>query len=150
MTTNETLSIAKSSEILRLTISDKSIRVLDYGCGTGLSGAALLKMGFENLDGADPSKEMLSKAKEKNIYRSLVSLNLDLPNPISKGDYPIIIGSGLIGPGAAPIELFDTIISRSPSLSTSQDAAPLLTALFKISPRILIVLSIKLPSLWLI
>jgi predicted TPR repeat methyltransferase len=99
------------AEILRLTISDKNIRVLDYGCGTGLSGTALLKVGFKNLTGADPSLEMLSKAKEKNIYRSLIELNLDEPNPISKGHYPIIIGSGLIGPGAASIELFDTIIS---------------------------------------
>ena len=108
---NKYATPTRIAEILRLNISNRNVPVLDYGCGTGLSGAALLKVGFNNIVGADPSNEMLLKAKEKNIYQSLIQLNLDAPNPISKGDYPIIIGSGLIGPGAASIELFDIIMS---------------------------------------
>tara|TARA_Y100000739_G_C20575044_1_gene449808 strand:- start:403 stop:1020 length:618 start_codon:yes stop_codon:yes gene_type:complete len=109
---NQYATPTRIAEILRFNISNTDLRILDYGCGTGLSGAALLQVGFNNLVGADSSKEMLSKAKGKNIYQSLIELNLDTTNPISKGDYPIIIGSGLIGPGAASIELFDTIMSK--------------------------------------
>lgn len=99
------------ASILAQTESNKGIKVLDYGCGTGLSGLALKKVGFRNLVGIDPSDEMLQKAEEKKIYKSLINLNLDNPIPIKKGEYSIIIGSGLIGPGAASIELFDTIMS---------------------------------------
>ena len=99
------------ASILAQTEANKGIKVLDYGCGTGLAGLALKKIGFENLVGIDPSREMLSKAEEKKIYKSLINLNLDIPNPINKGEYSIIIGSGLMGPGAAPIELFDTVMS---------------------------------------
>ncbi|MFL2799588.1 MAG: class I SAM-dependent DNA methyltransferase [Paracoccaceae bacterium] len=99
------------ASILAQTESNKGIKVLDYGCGTGLSGLALKKVGFRNLVGIDPSDEMLQKAEEKKIYKSLINLNLDNPIPIKKGEYSIIIGSGLIGPGAASIELFDTIVS---------------------------------------
>lgn len=99
------------ASILAQTEANKGIKVLDYGCGTGLSGLALKKVGFRNLVGIDPSDEMLQKAEEKKIYKSLINLNLDNPIPIKKGEYSIIIGSGLIGPGAASIELFDTIMS---------------------------------------
>jgi len=99
------------ASILFKIIANKNVKILDYGCGTGLSGLALKKIGFENLVGIDPSSEMLSKAEEKKIYKSLINLNLDIPNPINKGEYSIIIGSGLMGPGAAPIELFDTVMS---------------------------------------
>ena len=99
------------ASILAQTEANKGIKVLDHGCGTGLSGLALKKVGFSNLVGIDPSDEMLQKAEEKKIYKSLINLNLDNPIPIKKGEYSIIIGSGLIGPGAASIELFDTIMS---------------------------------------
>ena len=59
------------ASILAQTESNKGIKVLDYGCGTGLSGLALKKVGFRNLVGIDPSDEMLQKAEEKKIYKSL-------------------------------------------------------------------------------
>ena len=49
----------------------KSNRILDYGCGTGLSGLALQLVGFKNIDGLDVSKEMVSLAEKKSIYRNL-------------------------------------------------------------------------------
>ena len=45
--------------------------VLDLGCGTGLAGVELKKLGC-NLEGIDLSSSMLAKAKEKNIYTKLV------------------------------------------------------------------------------
>ena len=91
--------------------TDLRAPVLDYGCGTGLSGEALLAAGFSVLDGADPSGEMLRAAEAKDIYRSLVHLDLDATGPpFSSGRYAVVTAIGLIGPGAAPVELFDQLL----------------------------------------
>ena len=52
-------------------VTDQSEFILDYGCGTGLSGYALQAVGFENIDGLDISQEMVRLAEKKLIYRSL-------------------------------------------------------------------------------
>ena len=50
--------------------SDMSEPVLDFGCGTGLSGMALTRAGFTTLDGIDLSAEMLEQAAARGIYRA--------------------------------------------------------------------------------
>ena len=55
---------------LAKSVSPKS-RILDFGCGTGLSGLALMKVGFTKLDGLDISPSMLSKAQSSRIYQKL-------------------------------------------------------------------------------
>lgn len=97
--------------ILKKLIVNKKIKILDYGCGTGLSGAAISKAGFDNVNGVDPSKKMLEQAKKKRVYRSIIKLDLDTPTPIKLGDYSVITAVGVMGPGAAPINLFDEIMS---------------------------------------
>ena len=97
--------------ILKKLIINKKIKILDYGCGTGLSGAAISKAGFDNVNGVDPSKKMLEQAKKKRVYRSIIKLDLDTPTPIKLGDYSVITAVGVMGPGAAPINLFDEIMS---------------------------------------
>lgn len=51
--------------------SDRSLRVLDAGCGTGLVGDALSELGYEDLHGVDLSKEMIARAARRRIYQSL-------------------------------------------------------------------------------
>ena len=43
--------------------------VLDFGCGTGIGGAALRRVGFDVIDGTDVTAEMLKKAATRGIYR---------------------------------------------------------------------------------
>lgn len=50
--------------------ADGSATILDLGCGTGLSGAALKPFG-RRLDGIDLSPGMIAKAEERRIYESL-------------------------------------------------------------------------------
>ena len=47
---------------------DKSIVILDAGCGTGLVAEELVNEGFANFIGVDFSKEMLSLVP-KNLYK---------------------------------------------------------------------------------
>ncbi len=50
---------------------DRSVRVLDAGCGTGLVGAALTDAGFDDIHGVDLSEEMVEQASRRGIYQSL-------------------------------------------------------------------------------
>ena len=45
--------------------------ILDAGCGTGLTGAALRERGIKTIDGMDISPEMLDIARAKDAYRDL-------------------------------------------------------------------------------
>lgn len=98
------------AEALAGVVTDKTTPILDFGCGTGLSGLALTLAGFEVIDGMDLSAEMLAEARAKGIYRALTQVSADAPPPIPKGEYPIITATGVIGAGAAPLALFDTLM----------------------------------------
>jgi len=57
---------------IALSISDintnnKSVLILDIGCGTGFSLEYLKSLGFINLKGIDPSTEMIKIAKDKGF-----------------------------------------------------------------------------------
>ncbi len=100
LTDNQYVTPFRCAQILNDLIYDKEVKILDVGCGTGLSGNALRKFGFYQIDGLDFSIEMLKIASEKKIYNSL--LNLDLKN-LSKLNkrYEVIIASGVISPDHA-------------------------------------------------
>jgi len=93
---------------------DLTAPILDYGCGTGVSGLALKLAGFSNIDGLDPSTEMLQGAKSKGVYRDLKGFELDDPAPIPQGTYALITCIGVIGTGAAPASTFDLVMRALP------------------------------------
>ena len=95
-------------------VSDKSTLILDYGCGTGLSGSALQTVGFENIDGLDVSKEMVSLAEEKSIYKNLRVFDPFTEIPVHSDQYKIITAIGVIGAGAAPLPVFDSLFALLP------------------------------------
>jgi len=90
--------------------------VLDYGCGTGLSGVALKDAGFLHVDGTDLSQKMLDIAHRRAVYRKLhlvepdetpdEALGLDLKT------YPAICATGVISKGAAPPSLYQRLLSE--------------------------------------
>lgn len=89
---------------------DPTAPVLDFGCGTGLSGAALSNAGFSTIDGVDLSADMLERAHAKQIYRSLWQIAAG-ESPVYKiGDYAAITAVGVIGAGAAPASTFDLLM----------------------------------------
>ncbi len=95
---------------LAANISDLNAPILDFGCGTGLSGLALRLAGFNTIDGLDLSADMLAVARGKNLYRNLDQIDADSPLPHTQGDYAAIAAIGVIGAGAAPISVFDTLM----------------------------------------
>lgn len=102
----------RCAEALKSMTNDLTAPILDFGCGTGLSGLALKLAGFEQIDGLDLSQEMLEAASAKNVYRSLnlIEANAGLPTP--PGTYSAIAAVGVIGAGAAPISVFHTLMRQ--------------------------------------
>lgn len=97
---------------------DKSEPMLDFGCGTGISGDQLAKEGFSAIDGCDISKRMLEVAERKGIYRKLWQIDADENLPFRSGQYRHIAAVGVISVGAAPISTLDTLMNLLPSGGT--------------------------------
>jgi len=100
------------AEALTRHVPDKTAPILDFGCGTGLSGVALRLSGFQTIDGADLSAEMLQGARNKGVYRKL--WQVEAGDGLPEG-YTIITAIGVIGAGAAPAGVFDLIMAALPS-----------------------------------
>ena len=83
--------------------------VLDYGCGTGLSGWALAEAGFTHLHGTDITPAMVDIARSKQIYDKLW-VGQPGAAPCAPGDYAVIVATGVVSLGAAPPECFDLLL----------------------------------------
>ena len=88
--------------------------VLDFGCGTGLSGAALYRHGFRQIDGTDITPEMLSYAETKTtpdgpLFRKLWQGTPDEIG-VKPNDYGVIVATGVISLGAAPPDVLDVLL----------------------------------------
>lgn len=106
----------RCAEALSECAPDKSSPLLDLGCGTGLSGLAFRRAGFQTLDGADVVSEMLQiAANHEGLYRRLVKIDPDAPLPFSPGEYPLIAAVGVITPDHAPPEMISTLIDLLPA-----------------------------------
>lgn len=88
--------------------------VLDFGCGTGLSGQALIDAGFSSVDGTDINPEMLALADGKALYRTLWRSEPDEP-PVAVGAYQTIVAAGVVSLGAAPPETLDMLLDLLPA-----------------------------------
>lgn len=100
----------RCAKALAHVIEDQTQPVLDFGCGTGLSGLALKLAGFTQIDGVDLSAEMLAQARDKAIYRNLSQIDADGPLQ-DAGAYAAITAIGVIGAGAAPLSVLDSLFT---------------------------------------
>ena len=98
------------AEALARHVKDLSIPILDYGCGTGVSGQAFQEAGFLTIDGVDISAEMLEVAAQKKIFRHLEVFAPETGPNVKLGAYQIIAAVGVIGAGAAPLAVLDKMI----------------------------------------
>jgi predicted TPR repeat methyltransferase len=85
----------KAADQLDQHIEHRDCRVLDAGCGTGLVGEALYKLGYSSLDAIDLSKDMLKNADKKNLYQRLMiqDMNQKLDIPDNTYDATICVGT---------------------------------------------------------
>lgn len=92
----------------------RDMKVMDAGCGTGLTGVALKRNGFETIDGFDISAEMVERSRETGAYGELVSgTDLNLPDAgLGKfaGVYDIVTCVGVFTLGHVAPEGFDHLV----------------------------------------
>ncbi|MGX5804412.1 class I SAM-dependent DNA methyltransferase [Bradyrhizobium sp. Arg314] len=75
-----------------------AIAILDAGCGTGLVGVELKRLGFRLIDGFDLSEEMAEKARQTGVYRQArgeVDLNGRL-SAYSSASYDLTVCCGVL------------------------------------------------------
>src|SRR5690606_32675506 len=83
------------------------ITVLDAGCGTGLVGVELAKVGARKLDGVDLSPGMIAKAKATRAYRSLEAVDLSKKLDREAGTYSVVVCVGTMTQGHLGPEALD-------------------------------------------
>lgn len=110
----QTTRAKRCAQALRQFLHDPNHPVLDIGCATGVSGAALTSEGFRCIDGADRSKNMLELALSTQIYRDLYHLPHMSGFPLKYRAFALI---GVIGPSGEPLELLDRLLKVMPSNS---------------------------------
>lgn len=72
--------------------------IADIGCGTGLVAQAL-GCSANDIDGIDISEEMLSRAKEKGLYRATIKADLTASLNAIQNDYGAVISAGTFTSG---------------------------------------------------
>lgn len=102
---------ARIAEALAPRLPETDLPILDFGCGTGLSGLALKLAGLGPLHGTDITAAMVEQARPKGIYETLW---VDEPGQISSpmGSYRAIVAAGVVSLGAAPPETMDILVDH--------------------------------------
>ncbi len=85
-------------------------RVLDAGAGTGLVGEALSKLGYQNLVAMDLSREMLEKARKKNVYRDFHQMVMGEPLDFPTDSFDAVVSVGVLTVGHAPASSLDELV----------------------------------------
>jgi predicted TPR repeat methyltransferase len=75
---------------------DLKSTILDVGCGTGLSGRELKRVGFETVRGVDISTPSLENAAQKAVYESLVRTDLLKPLPFANNSFDGAVCVGVL------------------------------------------------------
>ena len=99
----------RMAAMLKLHLPEGHGPILDFGCGTGISGAALAAAGIGPLHGTDITDEMVEVARTKGLYEKLW-VGDPGAQPAQPGDYDVIFAAGVVSLGAAPPETLDNLI----------------------------------------
>ena len=86
---------AVAAELLARHVDLKST-ILDVGCGTGLTGRELRRVGFASVQGADISEPSLAAAARKGVYQSLVRADLMEPLPFAASTFDGVVCVGVL------------------------------------------------------
>ena len=84
-----------AAKLLQLYVS-RNHKILDAGCGTGLTGKALKIAGYDNISGIDISSTSLNIAEQLNIYNLLLTHDMLQPLPFTKDNFDALICVGVL------------------------------------------------------
>ncbi|MDJ0608565.1 MAG: methyltransferase domain-containing protein [Kiloniellales bacterium] len=92
-------------------LPDGAARIIDVGCGTGLVGLELAKLGYGRLEGVDISEGMLAEAAKTGVYQELIRQDAEKAPAPEQGVYDAVISVGSFGLGHLGPEAFPNLVS---------------------------------------
>jgi len=101
-----------AATLLSQHLDDKSARILDAGCGTGLVGVELWKFGYRLVDGFDLSEEMAQLSAATGAYAE-VSGNVDMMRAAQDyphADYDALMSIGVFTLGHVPPRALEVLL----------------------------------------
>lgn len=88
------------------------IKILDFGCGTGLLGVELYNnIQNKDIDGIDISENMIRESEKKNIYENIWNIDLFKNKLNIDFEYDIIVSCGVFLEGHVSFEMIDILVS---------------------------------------
>ena len=99
-----------AATLLDCHLDDKDCKVLDAGCGTGLVGEVLNKLGYENLEATDLSGDMLKEAKKKGVYNKVYQADMTEGLTVSDDCYDATICVGTFTYAHVGPEAFEELV----------------------------------------
>jgi predicted TPR repeat methyltransferase len=103
---------AISARLLRQHRPSTDIGVLDAGCGTGLVGVELGKLGYDRIDGFDLSESMADEARATGCYRRLLG-DVDIvraTDHFSEAGYDAVLSVGVFTLGHVAPEALRVLV----------------------------------------
>ena len=97
------------AQMLSVAEPDHTVRVLDVGCGAGLVGVSLSKLGFVYLGGPDFSSQILNEARRKGVYTELIQADLNESLDLVPSTYGAAISCGTFTHGHVDANALDRI-----------------------------------------
>jgi SAM-dependent methyltransferase len=89
---------------------DQEARILDAGCGTGLTGQILHAQGYHRVEGLDLSAGMLAEARQKNCYAALHQQALGGPLDFPTDFFDAVLCVGIFARAHVPSRSLDELI----------------------------------------
>jgi predicted TPR repeat methyltransferase len=85
-------------------------RIFDAGAGTGIIGATLKALDYDDIVGIDLSEGMLAMARERGCYRELHRMVLGEPLDLPSSAFDAGVSVGVFTQGHAPPSAFDELV----------------------------------------
>ena len=109
-------NVAENFRDFILTLNCNNLKILDFGCGTGLLGEEIHKNLIGNyqfeIDGIDISENMIQKCREKNIYRNIIEINLLQDSLPPNYQYDYIVSSGVFLEGHVSFKVINKLLDN--------------------------------------
>ena len=83
----------ETAKVFKKYAQNKSIKIFDAGCGTGLVGIELKKFGYHNFDGADLSQKLLNLIPV-GLYKKVIKADLNKTIPMNDNTYDAVMCVG--------------------------------------------------------
>ncbi len=101
---------AVAANLLDQHLESTDSRVLDAGCGTGLVGEVLRKLGYHRLEALDFSREMLEEAERKKVYERVFHADMNQHLHVEDNSYDAVICVGTFTYAHVGPDAFDELV----------------------------------------